>query len=197
MMSDGRPQPARKIAALLDRLSRVSREMQFVHGLNPAQWEALRFIATANRYSRTPGALAEYLGATKGTVSQTLIALESKGLIRRVRSKSDKRRIALEVTTTGQALFERDPLLDIVDAAAALDSDLRDDVATGLERLLDHIQILQGSKKFGVCCTCGMYIASPTPPCAEQQRCGLTGDPIAQTEVNRLCVNFSGKRPRA
>src|SRR3546814_3015773 len=71
---------AQRVIVLLDRLSRLTRELQFVDGLNPAQWEALRFLATANKYSRPPPALAEYLGATKGTVSQNLIAPESKGL---------------------------------------------------------------------------------------------------------------------
>src|SRR3546814_7076019 len=60
---------AQRVIVLLDRLSRLTRELQFVDGLNPAQWEALRFLATANKYSRSPTALAEYLGATKGTVS--------------------------------------------------------------------------------------------------------------------------------
>src|SRR5690606_124477 len=55
---------AQRVILLLDRLSRLSRELQFVDGLNPAQWEALRFVARANRYSRTPTALAEYLGST-------------------------------------------------------------------------------------------------------------------------------------
>ena len=194
VMSDQSPRPAEKIATLLDRLSRVSREMQFVHGLNPAQWEALRFIAAANRYSRTPGALADYLGSTKGTVSQTLIALETKGLIQRVRSKTDKRRVTLQVTPAGQDLVDRDPIHDIVHAASALDPALREDVVTGLESLLEALQNRQGAKRFGVCCTCGLYIASPSEPCSERQRCGLTGDPIAQSEVNRVCVNFSRKQ---
>ena len=67
------------VAALMDRLSRAMQRAQYAGGLNPAQWEALRYIARANRYSRSPSAVAEYLGATKGTVSQTLKALEHKG----------------------------------------------------------------------------------------------------------------------
>ncbi len=61
------PHYAERIAELLDRVSRLARELQFVDGLNPAQWEALRFIARANRYSRSPGAFAEFIGTTKGT----------------------------------------------------------------------------------------------------------------------------------
>ena len=32
--------------------------LQYCHGLNPAQWDSLRFVGQANRFSRTPGALA-------------------------------------------------------------------------------------------------------------------------------------------
>ena len=86
------------ISELLDRVGRVTRGLQFVDGLSPAQWEALRFLARANRYSRGPSALAEFLGTTKGTISQTLIALENKGYLRRRRGARDKRSVDLELT---------------------------------------------------------------------------------------------------
>ena len=60
----------------LERLARLMRAREHEDGLNPAQWEALRFLSRANRFSNAPGALTRYLGATKGTVSQTLMALE-------------------------------------------------------------------------------------------------------------------------
>ena len=86
---------------LLDRIGRIAHGLQFAQGLNPAQWEALRFLARANRYSRSPSALAEFLGTTKGTASQTVIALESKGLVSRTRRASDRRSVDLEVTPLG------------------------------------------------------------------------------------------------
>ena len=72
---------ARMIAWPLERLARVMRAREHEDGLNPAQREALRYLARANRFSNTPGALTRYLGATKGTISQTVMALERKGLI--------------------------------------------------------------------------------------------------------------------
>ncbi len=70
-------------AQLIERLDRLVRSGESGHGLNPAQWEALRYLARANRFSRNPAALADYLGSTRGTVSQTLIALEQKGHVAR------------------------------------------------------------------------------------------------------------------
>ena len=71
----------RMIVWPLERLARVMRAREHEDGLNPAQWEALRFLGRANRFSDSPGALTRYLGATKGTISQTLMALERKGYI--------------------------------------------------------------------------------------------------------------------
>lgn len=72
------PNAALEAAHLIDRLDRLARNGEVSGDLNPAQWEALRFVSRANRFSRTPAALAEYLGSTRGTVSQTLIALEKR-----------------------------------------------------------------------------------------------------------------------
>ena len=71
------------IAWPLERLTRLMRAGEHEGGLNPAQWEALRYLARANRFSRTPAALADFLGTTRGTVSQTVIALERTGHLTR------------------------------------------------------------------------------------------------------------------
>ncbi|MGI9505229.1 MAG: MarR family transcriptional regulator, partial [Geminicoccaceae bacterium] len=80
-------------ANLLERIGRLIRTEEQVGDLYPAQWSALRYLKRANRFSRTPMALAEYLGTTRGTISQTLIALERKGLITRQPSARDKRSV--------------------------------------------------------------------------------------------------------
>src|SRR3546814_1620435 len=84
-----------RIADLLDRLGRYLRSREHAGDLNPVQWEALRYLAQANRYSVNPSALTEFLGSTKGTVSQTLIVLESKGLISRDADPGDRRQLRL------------------------------------------------------------------------------------------------------
>ena len=63
-----------RAAILIERLGRLLQTEEQETGLNPAQWQALRFLGRANRFSRTPATVADYLGSTRGTVSQTLIA---------------------------------------------------------------------------------------------------------------------------
>src|SRR5262249_9607925 len=45
--------------------------------LSPAQWMALRYLARANTFSRTPSAFAEFQATTRGTASQAIKALET------------------------------------------------------------------------------------------------------------------------
>ena len=54
---------------LIERLTRLVAADGHSGGLKPVQWAALRYLDNANRFSRTPGALAAYLNSTKGTVS--------------------------------------------------------------------------------------------------------------------------------
>ncbi|HUN50095.1 MAG TPA: MarR family transcriptional regulator [Candidatus Sulfotelmatobacter sp.] len=182
---------AHRVAELIDRLARLTRELQFVHGLNPAQWEALRFLARANRYSRSPGALAEFLGTTKGTASQTLIALENKGYIARARSDTDRRAMHLELTPEGQALLAQDPILTIEQAAGRLSGEVGNPLVQGLSRLLHDLQHKNGIKEFGVCGDCTLLcVKGQAAAPDESSQCGLTGDSLSTEDVARLCVNF-------
>src|SRR5690606_16552640 len=90
-------------ASLVDRLARAVHCLQYAEGLNPAQWVALRFLGCANRYSRTPTGLAEFLATTKGTASQTIKSLEQKGFVRRAQHETDRRKCLLELTERGRA----------------------------------------------------------------------------------------------
>jgi len=178
--------PAR-VAELIDRLSRLTRDRQFVDGLNPAQWEALRFVQRANRYSRTPSALAEFLGTTKGTVSQTLIALERKGLILRGSSSADRRVTILRLTPAGEELLTRDPVLGLERMAATLGPGITRDLAEGLGWLLASIQRETGVKSFGACALCCDHGCGDD---GDGHVCGLTGETLLAHEADQICVKF-------
>ncbi|HEX6957003.1 MAG TPA: MarR family transcriptional regulator [Ferrovibrio sp.] len=179
---------AQRVILLLDRLARLTRELQFVDGLNPAQWEALRFIAQANKYSRSPTALAEYLGATKGTVSQTLIALESKGLITRCKKTCDRRQVDLCLTEAGQAMLAKDPMQTLQHAASEMADELGPHLVKGLTRLLHDLQSKHQIMEFGVCQDCSLFCVNA--PDAALGQCGATGEAIAEEEKKKICVNF-------
>ncbi|SLN39642.1 MarR family winged helix-turn-helix transcriptional regulator [Oceanibacterium hippocampi] len=190
-MTDAASGHAENIVARIGRLSRLARERQFGAGLNPAQWEALRYLGRANRFSRSPGALAAYLGTTKGTASQTVIALEGKGLLHRVQCARDRRVIELELTDQGRALLDRDPLGEILRAAESLDPLTAALLADGLDRLLDGLLRIGEDRRFGLCDDCAKFGAcAVTDDRTLGGFCEATGEIVDAEDQRGLCANF-------
>lgn len=175
------------LTRLLDRVGRMARGLQYSHGLNPAQWDSLRFVARANQPSRTPGGLAAFLGTTKGTASQTLKALEKKGYVRRVANTSDKRVRYLAITEAGEALLNEDPLNCLDLAVRGLAPDLSESLSSALTQLCSEMQSRCGSTDFGVCTRCGHYQGETS---GGSMRCGLKNMDLACTDAGKLCVSF-------
>ena len=86
-------------------LHRVSKRMIGRLGLTAPQRLAVRFVG--REPGLTPGRLAELLHLDPGTISGIVKRLESAGLVSRVRSGGDTRRMLLTLTTKGQALNRR------------------------------------------------------------------------------------------
>lgn len=110
----------RAVAELFEHLSRTVHAMSFSAGLNPAQWNALRFLARANPSARTMSAFAQSHQTTKSTASQTLSALERKRLIRKVPDPEDRRVVRLDLTPKGEKLLSQDPITHLVEALEAI-----------------------------------------------------------------------------
>jgi DNA-binding MarR family transcriptional regulator len=175
-------------AHLIDRLDRLTRSGANIEGLNPAQWEALRYLARANRFSRTPAALAGYLGSTRGTVSQTLIALEQKGFIGRTQSARDKRSIDLELTPQGEAALKDDPLLALArDLAAGAGGDLGT-LVEALRAVLHRAVARNDGKAFGACHTCRHFQHGVAAAARAPHRCGLLDEPLSESDSRAICV---------
>ncbi len=180
---------AGRVGDLLDRLTLWQRSRQQAGGLNPAQWEALRYLARANRYSCNPTTLAGFLGATKGTVSQTLIALERKRLVARRTDPGDRRACKLALTAAGRQRLRDDPLLELAAAASALDPPRQRALAEGLTDLLAALQRGGGRRSFGICHTCRFFRRNDaTGEAGGPHRCGLTQEPLGDPEIALICA---------
>ncbi len=104
------------VVELLEHFSRKVQTVSFSAGLNPAQWSALRFLATANRTARTSSALADHLTVRRATASQTLKSLVEKGYVNLTPSESDGRVRFLDLTDSGRAILAQDPLRPLMRA---------------------------------------------------------------------------------
>lgn len=174
---------ARRAAELIGRLDRLARAGERLGALNPVQWEALRYLARANRFSRTPAALAEFLGSTRGTVSQTLIALEAKGYVEKRSSARDGRSVDLGLTKAGRAALTDDSIAELAeDLAAGTDAaKLADLLESGLRAVLAR----RGGKAFGACRTCRHF---QTEGKAAPYRCALLDEPLSAQDAELICV---------
>lgn len=113
-----RPGP---VAELLEHLSRRIYGACFSAGLKPAQWSALRYLQRANPSARTITAFAQFHATTKSASSQTVRLLVRKGLVTMVQDTEDSRRKRLDLTETGRAVLEHDPLQGVVATLGELD----------------------------------------------------------------------------
>ena len=153
------------------------------YGMRPVQLEALGFLTQCNRYSDTPQAVAEFLGLTKGTVSQTLNVLEQKGLLRKLGDDKDKRLVHLAPTAKGRRLVER--VVPAASLAAGIEKLSKSDshtIAGALRMLLRSVQKANDLKTFAPCHTCRF----------NQERkdgyfCELTQEPLAERDITLLC----------
>jgi DNA-binding MarR family transcriptional regulator len=153
--------------------------------LEPVHWQVLGYLARCNRYSNTPAALAAYLGATRGTTSQSLTVLERRGLVRRRPDPADGRGVRLELTARGRRLLEREEgmrrarleLLSEVGAERVAEA------VRVLEAFLRGLQRASGYRTFGLCRTC-RHLLREGPG---RFRCGLTLEPLAPAETEQIC----------
>jgi DNA-binding MarR family transcriptional regulator len=178
--------PAAPELLLLERVSRLLRSASFAQGLHPAQWEALRYIALANSFSNSPRALALYLGATKGTISQTVAALVAKGLILKVARHGDERSVALHLSDAGKALLAHDPLMPIQTTLAEMGDKTRKRFSKGLLEIAQTKLLKTQSVEFGMCLNCRFYREENGGFCMN------FSTPLPPEKTNLLCAAFAG-----
>ena len=128
-------QAAFSIASMVEQLFRVLAIRAFEAGLNPAQWAALRHVATANESARSIGAFARLNRTTPSSASQTIGALVAKGLLTKEAGQDGRERI-LRLTPKGIAMLRRDPLKNIVKIIAEFSQDRQFALAEALEVLM-------------------------------------------------------------
>ncbi len=174
-----------RLIDLLDRLARVAGNDRNALGLNPVQWEALRFFARANRFSRNPSGLRQYLGVTKGTVSQTIIALENKGLLKKVPDPRDRRGVEVRLTAAGKKLLVDDPLNRWRADLSALPAAERRSLEGALEGLLKAALNNRERQPFGFCRDCVHF--SKHHEAGEPHFCALLEAPLSNDDSQLIC----------
>jgi len=153
-------------------------------GLQPVQMEALHYLSRCNRYSNTPAAVADYLGLTKGTVSQTVGVLEAGGLVEKRPDLKDRRVVHLWLTEQGWEVIAGSIPPRMLRSAVELLPASDQEVAVGvLSQILRALQQANQLRTFGVCQTCRHHRIFAD----ETRTCALTGEQLQFEDIEKIC----------
>jgi DNA-binding MarR family transcriptional regulator len=165
---------------LIERLSAVLRSevraAAAADGLEPVHVVALWYLSRANIFSNNPLAVGEFLGLTKGNMSQRINLLESRGFLRKSTDAADRRKLHLTLTPAGKAALARlYPPASWVSAESP-------ELELTLEAALRGILAANGGKSFGICHTCRFH---------EVRRaggfCQLLQVPLTSRQAGQIC----------
>jgi DNA-binding MarR family transcriptional regulator len=153
-------------------------------GLQPVHFQILNFLSRCNKYSDTPAAITNYLGITRGTVSQSLIILENKGYIGKTTDAQDKRVKHLQLLAKGRDILKQARPSDLFANATAIlqtTDSLSADVNV-FQQALTALQKANQSQSFGVCNSCRNF--------SEKQGeyfCNLTQEKLSHADSEKIC----------
>lgn len=172
---------------LIERISTLLRSEQrkkyAAIGLQPIHAQVLEFLSHCNRHSDTPAAVTEYLGLTKGTVSQSLQVLERKGYLAKTADTEDGRVVHLSLLDAGLRLLEEIRPLDVFSQAEQLVA--KQNFATldeALSATLKALQTANNSRSFGLCHSCTHF-----SEVENHYHCQLTDLPLTQSDAEKVC----------
>lgn len=176
-----------KLYKYIERLSELTRvdtrQALLEFGLQPIQLEVLHYLSMCNGFSDTPMAVTEYLGQTKGTVSQTIKVLETKGLVEKLVDENDKRVVHLKVTTEGKKLLSTALPTPMLQAAIkGMSTTEQQQIEQSLDLLLSQLVNHGQMKSFGACHSCRYHQKTETG-----YFCHLVKQPLAQADIQLIC----------
>lgn len=175
-----------EIAEFLVHIGRSSRGEDMRSDLTAAQWTCLRFFSRANKLSRTPSAFASFQATTRGTATQTIKILESKGLLLRYRSDLDGRSVRLEITVLGLEILNSDPLADLISVINVLRLKEQTAFLATLSDLSITLAQMKGRQTFGTCEECIHYVSI----LGAADYCACIAAELAPVDIGKICVNF-------
>ncbi len=156
-------------------------------GLQVVHLQVLDYLSRCNRYSDTPAALTNYLGMTRGTVSQTLLLLEKKGYVKKTTDVADRRVVHLSLSPEGESILKQARQSDLFEQAALLfkENDFVNHEIIFVKALM-ALQKANRSQSFGLCKSCQYFTKLET-----SFQCGLTKQALSHSDSEKICQEHS------
>ncbi len=153
---------SKRVFDLIERIGALvrsdARRQAMPHELQPVHLQVLDYLSRANRFSDTPLAVGEYLGLTKGNMSQRINVLERLDLICKAADDVDGRLVHLTITNAGKRLLaDAHPPPSWRDAESLVGTKQFRNLEEPLAELLQALIAANGFKTFGQCKTCRFH----------------------------------------
>lgn len=153
-------------------------------GLQPVHFQVLNYLSRANKYSNTPAAVANYLGMTRGTVSQSLMILAKKAYIAKMPDQNDKRVVHLSLLEAGRTVLQQARSSNLFDSASGIlqRSGSQTTDANVFQQALVALQKANQSQSFGVCKSCRNFSSRD-----DGFFCLLTQETLSDSDSEQIC----------
>jgi DNA-binding MarR family transcriptional regulator len=188
---------------VISAIARVSSAMrsaawQFgtAEGLNPAQLEILEMLAT-----RTDGVrvswIAEQLGVTSASASDSISALVEKGFVTKGRAAHDARVTEVMLTQQGRRAVARlhDAMGFATGAVEALPRASQEALYASLLALIGRLQSAQRFPDIRVCASCQHFAVNVRPGDAAAHQCRLLDAPLSTALLRLDCAEHASAEP--
>jgi DNA-binding MarR family transcriptional regulator len=156
--------------------------------LTPTQRRILEFLGSRHE-NLTLSAVAREVGVTPATASDSVAALEAKGLVRKRRSLVDGRALALMLTTEGRrSVTELAALPDPLQAAfGSLSGSEQETLYRSAMKMLHDLQESGALPMSRMCVRCKYFDPFRHAQSALPHHCNLVGAPLADRHLRIDC----------
>jgi len=178
-----------RLAEGLARLAALARQTDWKTAdsaqLTPTQAEVLRFAASRSEGVRLSAAAA-HIGVRNATASDTVSALERKGLVQKHPDPRDARAIAIKASESGLKLAQSWPL-GFVPVVSALSGEERELLFGLVVQAIRRLQVRGDIAPQRLCVTCRYFRENVAPESDEPHFCALVGAPMGTRHLRIDC----------
>jgi DNA-binding MarR family transcriptional regulator len=185
-----------RIVASLEKISQAFRVLLWQESrdfaLSPIQVQVLIFLLYHSEEKRKVSYLAAEFNMTKATISDTIKALDQKGLIRKAYEPNDTRSYIMHLTEKGREIAKKTSLFTR-EIHAPVDQLHADDKETLLLSLLNIIRHLNKAGVITIqrmCMTCAYYQPSEN---GQKHFCKLLNQNLQVTDLRIDCPEYEMK----
>lgn len=165
-------------------------------GLNPTQLSILELIE-----GRSDGMsvkdIAAHLGVSQPTATDSIIALERKGLITKTSSTADRRAVNITLTDDGLSALQKDnaPLSVAEQAAAALAAGEQENMLLMLAKMIRHLQEIEAIPIQRMCVNCCYFVPFAHTDAERPHHCNFVDAAFGQRDIRIDCHDHETADP--